>query len=582
MNVFNADELRHFDHVAQQLSEAPRGQKGQIVARAAQFLSCSKDRVYRGLKAVGWDAQRQRRRDRGVSQVSREEAAMVASIMRQSTRDTGKRLLSIETALEIALANPTSGVTTCASADTYARVMRENGLHPDQITRATPYTQMRSQYPNQVHQFDVSVCVLYYLDKGGLAVMDEKRFYKNKPQNVAKVVNQRVLRYLITDHYTGAFYVEYFQAAGEDQETLFEFLMRAWPERDHPHDPFHGVPHMMVWDAGSANQSHLIRNLLDQLQVKHWAHTPGQPRSKGQVERTHDLVERGFEGRLSLMKVESLEALNTAAHAWMRHFNATKRHTRTRSTRYGLWQTIKSDQLRVCPARELCEQLLSTKPEQRKVKGDLTISFAIKGFKPASYSVESLEGVRVGEMVTVSVNPYRAPNVFVSLEGEQAKVECVPMERDAAGFYLDSPVFGNNYAAKPDTDVDTNRKAMDKATYGVETQQEIDKARSKRQTPFNGEIDPISYLAAETLPSYMARRGKPLELAQHVAPSLAPMPLIEALKRLREQLGRTLTPDESDLVRASYPDGVPEEALDDLAQQLNAPVRARPIARVTG
>lgn len=582
MNVFNADELRHFDRVAQELRDAPRGQKGQIVARAAQFLSCSKDRVYRGLKAAGWDAQRQRRRDRGVSQVSREEAAMVASIMRQSTRDTGKRLLSIEDAVEIALANPASGVTTRASADTYARVMREHGLHPDQITRATPFTQMRSLHPNYVHQFDVSVCVLYYLDKGGLAVMDEKRFYKNKPQNVAKVVNQRVLRYLITDHYTGAFYVEYFQAAGEDQETLFEFLMRAWPERDHPHDPFHGVPHMMVWDAGSANQSHLIRNLLDQLQVEHWAHTPGQPRSKGQVERTHDLVERGFEGRLSLMKVESLEALNTAAHAWMRHFNATKRHTRTRSTRYGLWQTIKSDQLRVCPPRELCEQLLSTKPQQRKVKGDLTISFAIKGFEPANYSVESLEGVRVGEMITVSVNPYRAPNVFVSLEGEQAKVECVPMERDIAGFYLDSPVFGNNYAAKPDTDVDTNRKAMDKATYGVETQQEVDKARSKRQTPFNGSIDPISYLAAETLPSYMARRGKPLELAQHVAPSLAPMPLIEALKRLREQLGRTLTPDESDLVRASYPDGVPEEALDALAQQLNAPVRTRPVARVTG
>ena len=582
MNAFNADELRHFDHVAQQLSEAPRGQKGQIVARAAQFLSCSKDRVYRGLKAAGWDAQRQRRRDRGVSQVSREEAAMVASIMRQSTRDTGKRLLSIEDAVEIAIANPTSGVTTRASADTYARVMREHGLHPDQVTRATPFTQMRSQHPNHVHQFDVSVCALYYQDKGGLAVMDEKRFYKNKPQNVAKVVNQRVLRYLITDHYTGAFYVEYFQAAGEDQETLFEFLMRAWPERDHPHDPFHGVPHMMVWDAGSANQSHLIRNLLDQLQVEHWAHTPGQPRSKGQVERTHDLVERGFEGRLSLMKVESLEALNTAAHAWMRHFNATQRHTRTRSTRYGLWQTIRSDQLRVCPPRELCEQLLSTKPQQRKVKGDLTISFAIKGFEPANYSVESLEGVRVGEMITVSVNPYRAPNVFVSLEGEQAKVECVPLERDIAGFYLDSPIFGNSYAAKPDTDVDTNRKAMDKATYGVETQQEVDKARSKRQIPFNGAIDPISYLAAETLPSYMARRGKPLELAQYVAPSLAPMPVIEALKRLREQLGRTLTPDESDLVRASYPDGVPEEALEDLAQQLNAPVRTRPVARVTG
>ena len=341
MTVFSADEIRHFDHVAAELRDAPRGKKGDIVSRTAQFLGCSKDRVYRGLKAVGWGSQRQSRQDRGNSRVSREEAAMVASIMRQSTRNSGKRLLSVEDALEIALANPVSGVKTQASPDTYARVMREHGLHPDQVARATPFTQMRSLYPNHVHQFDVSICVLYYLDKGGLAVMDEKRFYKNKPQNVAKVSNQRVLRYLITDHYSGAFYVEYFQAAGEDQETLFEFLMRAWPKRAHPHDPFHGVPEMMVWDAGSANQSHLIRNLLDQLQVDHWAHTPGQPRSKGQVERYHELIERGFEGRLSLMKIESLEALNSAAHTWMRRFSATKAHTRSGTTRYGLWQTIK-------------------------------------------------------------------------------------------------------------------------------------------------------------------------------------------------------------------------------------------------
>jgi len=569
MTAFSADELRHFDRVAQELREAPRGQKGQIVARAAQFLSCSKDRVYRGLKAAGWDAQRQRRRDRGASQVSREEAAMVASIMRQSTRDSGKRLLSVEAALEIALANPeSSGVTTQASADTYARVMREHGLHPDQVGRATPHTQMRSEHPNHVHQFDVSVCVLYYLDKGGLAVMDAKRFYKNKPQNAAKVVNQRVLRYLITDHYSGAFYVEYFLAAGEDQETLFEFLMRAWPERGHPHDPFHGVPQMMVWDAGSANQSHLIRNLLDQLQVTHWAHIPGQPRSKGQVERTHDLVERGFEGRLSLLKVESLEALNEAAHAWMRNFNAKKIHTRTRTTRYGLWQTIRPDQLRLCPPRELCEQLLRTKPEPRKVRGDLTISYAIKGFDSATYSVAELPGVRIGEPVIVTVNPYRAPNVFVALKEDGEQVECLPLERDAAGFYLDSPVFGVNYAAKPDTDVDASRKAMDKAAYGADTQQELDKARAKRQTPFNGEIDPISYLEAETLPAYMARRGTAVDIANAGTATLAPLSHIEALKLLRARLGRGLTTDESDLVKERHPEGVPEEQLDDLVAWL--------------
>lgn len=60
------------------------------------------------------------------------------------------------------------------------------------------------------------MCVLYYLDRGGLAVMDKKEFYKNKPQNVKRIANERVLRYLVTDHYSGAFYLHYFLAAGED------------------------------------------------------------------------------------------------------------------------------------------------------------------------------------------------------------------------------------------------------------------------------------------------------------------------------------------------------------------------------
>lgn len=569
MTAFTTEEIRYFGTVADERRAAPHGKKGEVLERAAQFLGCSIDRVYRGLNTVGGEPQRKSRRDRGNSRVSRDEAAMVASIMRESTRDNNKRLTSVGDALEIALANTDSGVTTQASPDTYARVMREHGLHPVQLARATPHTQMRSRHPNHVHQFDVSICVLYYLDQGGLSVMDKKRFYKNKPQNVAKVVNQRVLRYLITDHYSGAFYLEYFQAPGENQETLFEFLMRAWAKHTHPNNPFHGVPEMMVWDAGSANQSYLIRNLLDRLRVKHWAHTPGMPRSKGQVERTHDLVERSFEGRLSLLKIEDLEALNSAAHIWMQRFNSTKIHTRTRGTRYGVWQTIRPEQLRICPAREQCEQLLRTKPESRLVRGDLTITFAIKGYGRMAYSVADLPGVRIGEPVIVSINPYRAPGVFVSLAEHDEQFECQPLAVDAAGFYLNAPVLGESYAGKPDTDVDTNRKTMDKKAYGAETQQEVDKARAKRQPAFGGKIDPISYLEAGSLPAYMDRPGTSLDVSKAAPATLAPMPIIEALKHLRSRLGRPLSAEESDQVKARYPDGVPEEQLEALAALLS-------------
>lgn len=555
--------------LAKRLDAAGHGERGRLVSEAAKFLSMSKNGVYKRLQAIGWTSGRKRRADAGARAVSQVETQIVANLMFETTRANGKRLLSVEDALDIARAN--GCVSTDASPKTFLRAMREHGVHPDQLARPTPHVTLRSLHPNHVWEFDVSVCVLYYLDRGGLAVMEEKEFYKNKPQNITRISKDRVLRYLVTDHYSGALYVRYYLVAGEDQETLFDFLMRAFAKRDHAQDPFHGVPLMMLWDAGSANQSHLIRNLLDRLQVRHQAHTPGVPRAKGQVERTHDLVERHFEGRLSFMRIQSIDELNDKAHIWMRAFNMRKTHSRTRTTRYGLWQTIREEQLRLCPPRELCESLLRTKPEPRTVKGNLVIGYAVKGFGPKTYSVSHVPDVRVGESLNVCVNPYRTPNVFVVTEdadGAERLFECVPIETDAAGFPIDAPVIGESYRAMPDTDTDRQRKRMAKDAYGADTQAEVDKARKRREPAFGGAIDPITYLENETVASYMPRRGTPLEMRGADALELKPLTIIEALNKLSIELNRTLTREENDRIRAQYPDGVPEDELGPLAAWL--------------
>ncbi|WP_171909832.1 integrase core domain-containing protein [Aquisalimonas asiatica] len=492
-----------------------------------------------------------------------EEARVVANLIHESTRQNGKRLLSFRDAIDIAFAN--GRIETYASPATFARVMREAGFHPDQLATPAPHVSMRSMHANHVWQFDVSICVLYRLTTGGLQVMEEKEFYKNKPHNLKRIENQRVLRYLVTDHFSGAFYLEYFQAAGEDQETLFKFLMSAFAERPHPNDPFHGVPSTLVWDAGSANQSYMIRNLLDRLQVEHIAHEPGNPRAKGQVERTHDIVERHFEGRLYMMRIESIEELNEKAHAWMRHFNSKRQHSRTKKTRYGLWQTIREDQLRICPPLELCRELLQTKPVQRKVASDLSVSFAVQGWGQATYSVEHVPGVRVGEQVDVSVNPYRAPSVLVAgldENGGEILVECDPVQRDEAGFRLDSPVYGEGFHSVGDTDTDTHRKALAREAYGAETNREVERARAKREPAFQGSIDPISYLEADELPSYMRRKGTALDVPNPAAAlEVQPLTHIEAMKRLAVKLERPIKPEENQAIRRAFPDGVPEDSL---------------------
>ena len=570
MQAPTTEERRYFEDLAAQLEQARHGEKGDIVRRAANFLRCSIDRVYRGLDHVGWSSRRKRRIDNGCSQVTAKEAQIVSTIMVESTRANNKRLLSVEAALEIALEN--DRVSTKASPATYLRIMRANGFHPGQLTRPAPHTEVRSLYPNHVWQLDVSVCVLYYLDKSGLCVMDKKRFYKNKPANLARVSRLRVLRYLVTDHYSGTFFVKYYQVAGEDQETLFDFLMEAFTEHPHAQDPFHGVPRMLVWDLGSANQSYMIKNLLERLQVTHCPHKAGNARAKGQVEKTHDLVERDFEGRLFMMKIQDIDELNQKAHTWMRAYNGLKIHSRTGTTRYGLWQTIRPDQLRICPPRELCEQLLSTKPVERKVKGNLVISYTVKGYPNADYSVANVPGIRVGEMVSVCVNPYQAPNVHIIAqdeEGNEVLYECTPMERNDAGFYVDAPVFGESYASLPDTDIDRHRKQMAKAAYGVENQEDVDKARAKRQPAFGGEVDPISYLGEKTTPVYMQRPGTQLEVPNAAAMELKPLSLVEALKRLRMILPRPLTVAENRWIREAYPDGIPEKLLEEIAARLS-------------
>lgn len=573
MQAAERGEAEYFQTLAVRLSAAPHNQRGEIVQEAVRFLGVSAQQVYRRLQSAGWRSGRKLRNDKGDTRLTDDDLKLIANVMVESSRANGKRLLGVRDAMDILRAN--GRLTTEVAPETALRVMRARGLHPDQLARATPHVNLRSLHANHCWQFDVSVCVLFYLDNGGLGVMDEKRFYKNKPENLKRISNDRVLRYLVTDHYSGAFYVHYYLARGENQETLFDFLMRAWTKREHAQDPMHGVPLQLLWDAGSANTSYLIRNLLERLNVRQLVHTPGNPRGKGQVETTHNIVERCFEGRLSLMKVNDIDHLNAAAHTWMRYHNGVRVHTRHNSTRYGLWQTIRQEQLRICPPRALCEQLLRTKPEARKVQGNLVVRYAVKGYEPAFYSVAHIDGVRVGESVDVCVNPYRAPNVDVlikDLDGSERVYECTPLARDAAGFMVDAPVIGVSYKATPDTDVDQHRKALAKQAYNADTQLEVDKARREKRPAFGGDIDPITYLEGQTAASYMPRRGTELDLPARVHVELAPLTHVEACRLLIGKLGRRLTAEDNKAVRVWYPDGVPEDQLEILAARLRGEI----------
>ena len=177
-SAFSIDELRYLQDLAERHAHAGRGEKGRLIKGAITILG-SRDRVYRGFKEIGYSTGRKRRSDKGKSQVSVEDAKLVANYVYQSTNGNNKRLKPLGHAIDDLWRNGL--IRTKASPKTYARIMRENGFHPDQLAQQATHTIMRSLHPNHVWQFDVSLCVLYYMDKGGLSFMNNRGSLKTHP-----------------------------------------------------------------------------------------------------------------------------------------------------------------------------------------------------------------------------------------------------------------------------------------------------------------------------------------------------------------------------------------------------------------
>lgn len=569
--------------VAERLCAASHGERGPLIADAMQRLGVSKQALYSRLRAVGWHSGRRLRADRGDSRISEDEIKAVAALIRSSMRDTGRQLMPMQTAIDMALAN--GMLRDRVSAATMHRLMRLKGVHPYEMARPTPHTPMRSEHPNHVWQLDASICVLYYLRNGTPCVMDERKYNARKPRNMASIAAKRVLRYAITDHASGSIIARYYHVAGEDQRTLFDFLMHAM--RPQEGRVMHGVPKMMVWDAGSANQSHAIKALFTGLGIVHWAHLPGNPRAKGQVEGAHNLIETHFESRLRCARMADVEQLNEALDTWLRVKNDVHVHSRHRHTRSAVWQTIRQDQLRLCPPVEICQLLMHSKPELRTVSGALTVQFTVRGYEPMVYSVEHIDGIRVGDKVAVAVNPYRMPSIFVVGEHEDGGArywECEPIAKDHLGFLTNAPRFGEEYRAPRDTVLDTARKDVNEAIYGERDTLEALEARNKGRVAFDGKVDAFKDLreAAMTAPSHIQRRGTALDVPNPVQVELRPLNHVEALYALRDRLGRGLSREESAAVREWYPDGVPETELDALVARLTQPAAQRPRLSVVG
>jgi len=567
--------------VAREVQNAPRGQRTTLCRAAAHELGMSVATLYRKLEEVTVSVPRKQRSDSGKTALSREEANLISALLVESIRANDKQLSTIERAVErlrsnglivAAKVDKGTGEVQPLSESAIARALRTYNLHPEQLLQPAPAVELASKHPNHVWQIDASISTQFYLDDDGAKVMNKAEFYDGKPANLKKIERQRLWRYVITDHTSGTIYVQYVLGA-ESAENLCNVLICCMQKRGE-HDPFHGVPFMIMTDPGAAMTSAMFRNLCKSLSIELVNNKVGNARAKGQVEQAHNIVEREFESGLKLQKAETLEQINSWAGQWMRYHNATAIHTRHRRTRFGAWLSIKQDQLRIAPAADVCRELAISAPESRKVTIKLRVPF-----RGAEFDVSTVPGVMVGDKLMITRNPWRdADSAQIVLVGEDGREHFHVVERvvfDEHGFATTAAMIGEQFKAHSETPAQVARKVLEQLVTDTDSVEAAAAARKAKELPFGGRIDPNKHITDTVLPTYMPRRGTNLEANVTVATvELKPLSHVAAAKLLRNRMGDAWTSESLAWLKSNWPDGVPEEQLDAIASQLVRPVRA--------
>jgi hypothetical protein len=543
-----------------QLLRARRGEKAAIVDRVARTLHCSTQTAYRKLQASGYAAGRARRRDAGESVLTDDELRLVAGVLNASLNQKGQRM-PVATALGMLRASGAINATVHES--TASRQLYARHLHPEQMALPTASVQMVSLHPNHVWQVDSTTGAYYYLPGGRLRWMPEDQFYKNKVENIVKASTDLLTRYAATDHTSHAFKCRYY-LGGETTENLLDFV--TWAMWKQPESPMHGVPFILLMDPGGANKSQVMRNFERTAGFELRHHAAGAARVTGSVEKSHDLVRMHFETRFRFTNPAevTLDMLNERIQSWAADYCSTRRHTRHGRTRFGAWMAILPEQLRVPASLQALRAGAVREPETRRVDNDMTVSYGGK-----TYDLRQVPGAVAGLKVTLQVNVFRAPAIDVRFvcpdTGAQSWHVVEPAQVTEWGFRVDGPVWGQDMRTAANSVVDDNRNALTRAAYkvgdGLPTLEEAARARKAHAQAFAGLVDPMADVQASPVPAYLPRRGTELALPERKVQAQL-LNQVQALTILLQRMGSRYGPQVRDHVAATYPAGVPEDALD--------------------
>lgn len=587
MNAALNQRLMHYADAAR---HAGHGRKEPIYKAACEELRMSRATLLKKLKAFQPTVRRKQRVDAGSSALTREEALTISGTWLESRRNNDKRLYSLESVVKALRTNgmimagrtdEETGEFFPLSIDAISRALRSYRLHYDQLQHPTPSLELKSLHPNHIWQIDASICVLYYLKnpnkkaKGdtGLRVMDRDTFYKNKPKNLDRIVNDRVWSFELIDHTSNWIYVEY-RFGGESADNFLNVMINAMQERDEM-DVLHGVPKTLYTDPGSALVSAPMLNMCRALGIQCLQHKARNARATGAVEKARDIIECDFEAGLRFVRVETIERLNHYARLWRIDYNLNRILGRHETNRTDAWKRILNTEYLVkAPPVDICRELAIAAPEERTVTSKLRVSF-----RGQEFSVENIPHACVGDKLLVTRNPWHENEARIIVTDEEGFENYIPVyavEKDEWGYAVDAPVIGEKYGHMPITDAQLNRAEVEHVLYGTDNNNETDKARKSGAIPFGGRFNPYKEIedADYSKVAHLPFKGKEAQLSVRVHQvEIAPMSHVKAAMALRtrfEALRREWNPTHYQYLVDHYPDGVPEEQLDAIMQELLA------------
>lgn len=586
------------------LAAAPHGEGVELVKKFSGLIGRSPQTVYGWLRRhAGYDSGRKRRADKGKTRMPDESLDFIAGAQREAVRGNGKLILPLAVAMDVAEAN---GYSVNVSKGRVGAILRARRMDAKSVTAARNHGALRSLHPNHVHQIDPSLCVLFYMN-GQQRVMRDEEFYRNKPHNYERV-KLKVWRYVRYDHASGSIDARYYEAEGESQASLFEFLLYTWGEQ--PNRLSHGIPNILLWDKGSANTSRAVCNLLDALGVDHQTHAAGHAWAKGGVEVANNIVETQFESRLRFEPVDSVEALNAAAERWVRDWNANamahvdsrlRRASNEPMVRDDLWQLIlrTPGALRRMPGRDVCKWFLHGAEQTRQVR-DLKISFSHPEIGRSMPYDLSAWAEFLGQKMTVTVKPLlmRGGAVRVGIErlgNDPLVVEVEPVrEFDAFGRSLSAQVIGEGFARAAMTADEKTEKHLLEAAYGDgTTADKADALRAKQARPFAQLNDgrgavAHSHLGACDLPQRLLPEAKELDTPALAAArasrvELRPLSHVEAAVAVKALVGDLWNPAKHFAwLQQRYPEGIPPGQVEAIAADLKNGGRGTPLQLLQG